>query len=146
MFNLTSNEYVEKGICKYADDRGNTAFFRRDGPTKFTAKLRFADKRVTTVPIQIDAYTKENGVNIKVTYPMNSGINEADVNDRIGDFGKLINHWIELVQTTVFVGAEDSRIIKYGAGEITQDGLVNTKCDLLAQFEELAPLANVLTE
>lgn len=146
MFNLTSNEYVEKGICKYADGMGNTAFMRRDGPTRFTAKLRFSDKRIKMTPVQIDAYTKDEGVSIKLDYPIDDDVDEVEINDRVGDFGKLLQHWIDLVQATTYIGADDSELIKYSAEETKQLDLIDTKCNLLAQFEELAPLAGVLAE
>ena len=141
MFKLSSNEFIDKGICKYIDAYGNTAFMKRtsDG---FTAKIRFANSNIKASPLNIlvppVAENGEDGTYLHLDYLDGIDHNTDDVNAGISEFTELIQHWIQMLYDIKFMDFNNN-ILKRANTNASLEDIYMHKISLLQQYEELVP-------
>ncbi len=140
MFELTKNEFVTKGVCKYEDECGNKVFMKREGKTEFIAKLRPRTEGIHIGEIHMDAFYNVNGVNlsIKTDFP-SQGVDE-DTKKGIEGFAEIIKHWrdmLAVVSQVVNSDAADNAI--KGEDNKTDFDLIRTNLVMLNEYVELKP-------
>jgi hypothetical protein len=140
MFELTKNEFVTKGVCKYEDECGNKVFMKRDGKTEFVAKLRPRTAGIYIDEIHMDAFDNVNGVNlsIKTDFP-SQGVDE-DTKKGIEGFVEIIKHWREMLAVVSHVVNSDV-LDNAAKGEDNRKAfdLIRANVTMLNEYAELKP-------
>ncbi len=143
MFNLVENNFLQTGVCKYEDGNGNTLTMRRQ-ESGFTAKLRFADKRIQADIFRVECPVRErDGDMLNLTFEKGSGLCVDDVRGVTTAFGEIVKRWISLTDAIAKQELSDEMMVRFHP-EYTKEDVVLWKFRLLEQFEELKPLTNAV--
>lgn len=140
MFDITKNEFLEKGICRYTDEFGNAAFLKRKGEQSFVAKIRFSNSNVKASPLEIDLPLKQDnedsGGYLHIDYRNDVDTNSKDIQDGILNFTNLVQRWISMLMDISFFGCDNKILMKIDKN-VTEEMVYQQKLGYLSQYEEL---------
>lgn len=147
MFQINSNQFITNGICKYEDEYGNTAFFRRDNEKEFTARLRFHNKNVQASSLHITLPIPENdkngGIYMKLDYLDGIPHEDEDITEGISEFTALVQKWISMLMDIQYMECNNGFLMKANEGVSIED-IYFHKLNLLSQYEELKPVLSAI--
>lgn len=140
MFEITDNNFLNKGTCKYRDSYGNRAYFERD-KHGFTAKLRFVDKRVKMEPLTIIFPLSKDtkGAEVKIEYSDGVDKESEFILAGIRDFGILVQRWINMVGDISYLAADIDTLVYLHNVKISDDDVSRHKIATISKYEELKP-------
>ena len=145
MFSLVKNEFLDKGICRYEDEYGNSVFMKRNGQC-FVGKLRFFNKNVKLDPVRYDPCNRSEsgGFNTSIKFPEGVNIDDDDIKGGIDGFTAIVQRWVCMVSdismfssAQVGMAATDSMYPGMTAEDVWKDRMT-----ALTQYDELTPLTN----
>ncbi len=141
MFKITHNTFSTNGVCKYADEHGNTVFMKRD-ENNITAKLRIASGAAKVDPVYVSVPFNESGVIFHIAYlrePSNE--EKTALKEVIVDFSTLIEHWISMLYDINFLAFPTDKLLQMPGNEkATEEDVSYNKWLMLSQYEELTEL------
>ena len=143
MFQLTLNRFLDDGVCKYADECGNTLYFRRE-EDGFVAKIRFCDKNVKSKPLYIKVPVKEgdDGWYLHLDY-LNNAVPSEEVLSGIDGFTQIVNRWIAMLTCIKYVGI-DNAFYMNADNKATENDIIRKKMSMISEYEELFPVFDAI--
>lgn len=143
MFNLTKNEFLEKGKCEYQDQYENIIVVaRKEDNSGFWTRIKFADKRVTAKVINIKMPIEDfsGGNMLHLDYTRDVDLNSPNIQSGIQGLTELIDRWIDMLYDIKRLEMNNAWIIKENPG-MTEDNVAQWKLSQLANYEELRDTA-----
>lgn len=141
MFTIRKNEFFKDGTCKYKDEYGNCAYFKRTGDNSFEGSIEFINNKVKANPISVEIPIKEDqtGGYLHIDFASIESRNEESVVQGIAYFGKLIQHWINMFY----------EISNFGGLSPDSNNSANSASNSIAvlrYYDELRPFIDAIME
>lgn len=145
MFDLENNNFIDKNSCSYKDEHGNTAYMRRE-KERIVAKLRFADQRITTSPMNIPfpVNSGTEGDQLHLEYSDRNILENKDVKDGISNFTQLINYWIHMLYDVALLDANNELFKKANDQSLSAEQIAEYKVSRLLPYKELQPILKTI--